>query len=67
MEVDHTMGLKDGVIWHELKQYDHKPIINGETVYPDVSFFFSSLKISTFSPYSFYLIDGHLSMGFHLP
>merc|ERR1712198_734593 len=35
-EIEHTMVMKDGVTWHELKQYDHNPIINGVTVSPDV-------------------------------
>ena len=35
-EVEHTMVMKDGVTWQELKQYDHNPISNGETVSPDV-------------------------------
>ena len=35
-EVDYTMVMKDGVTGHEMKQYDQKSIINGETVFPDV-------------------------------
>merc|ERR1712227_387956 len=35
-EVEHTMITKDGVTWHELKQYDHNPISNGQVVSPDV-------------------------------
>ena len=35
-EVEHTMVMKDGVTWHELKQYDYNPIVNGENVSPNV-------------------------------
>ena len=35
-EVEHTMVMNDGVTWHELKQYDHNPISDGQIVSPDV-------------------------------
>ena len=35
-EVEHTMVMKDGLTWYELKQYDHNPISNGQVVSPDV-------------------------------
>merc|ERR1712244_92966 len=30
------MIMNDGVVWQELKQYDHNPISNGQIVSPDV-------------------------------
>ena len=30
------MFMKHGVKWHELKQYEHNPMIKGATVSPDV-------------------------------
>ena len=35
-KVEHNMVMKDGVTWHELKQYYDNLIVNGETVSPDV-------------------------------
>ena len=35
-EVEHTVVMNDGATWHELKQYDHNPISNGQVVSPDV-------------------------------
>ena len=31
-EIEHTMVMKDGATWHELKQYDYNRIVNGESV-----------------------------------